>query len=227
MPAKNIIDIIICAVTAIIGFIGLTLSSSAIKKGIRKEVFLYYTNLSNIAVVLFQLCLLVSYSMRQSAFHTFLAAPWFRLTAAMMILLTFIVYHFLLRPEIKKNAAEPMARDKSIGNICVHYAVPIITFIQWIISADKDGLLVTDGLIWLICPAVYAAFIIIRAKIIDLRLKQDNDSFSEENYIKYPYGFLNVDVLGGARVAANIAIVGIACAAIGCLSAVTAIFLSA
>ncbi|MBO7319589.1 MAG: hypothetical protein J6V06_06185, partial [Clostridia bacterium] len=74
MTVKNIIDIILCAVTAAIGIVGLTFNSSIIKKGIRREIFIYYTNLSNIAVVLFQLCLLVSYSVPQSAFHTFLSA---------------------------------------------------------------------------------------------------------------------------------------------------------
>ena len=227
MTVKNIIDIILCAVMAAIGIVGLTFNSSIIKKGIRREIFIYYTNLSNIAVVLFQLCLLVSYSVPQSAFHTFLSASWMRITAAMMILLTFIVYHFVLRPEIKKFATEPMTTEKSIGNICVHYAVPLLTFAQWIFVADKKDLLITDGLIWLICPAVYAIFVFTRSKLIEIKVTNGNKPLSDSEKVKYPYGFLNIDVLGGARVAANIVVVGIACAASGCLAALAAIFLSA
>ncbi|MBE7064726.1 MAG: hypothetical protein E7384_02785 [Ruminococcaceae bacterium] len=227
MTAKNIVDIILCAVTTAMGIVGLTFNSSIIKKGIRKEIFIYYTNLSNIAIVLFQLSLLVSYSATDSRLHKFLSVSWLRLSVAMMILLTFIVYHFVLRPGIKKNSAESLTAEKSIGNFCVHYAVPILTFIQWVIAADKESLRITDGLIWLICPAVYSIFVFTRSKMIDIKSKSTCKPLSDSEKVKYPYAFLNIDVLGSARVAANIAIVGVACALSGCFAALLAIILSA
>jgi len=227
MTAYNIIDIIFSVAVTAIGIVGLTFNSSIIKKGIRSEIFIYYTNLSNIAVIIFQICLLVSYAVPESSFYELLTSPWLRLSVAMMILLTCVVYHFLLRAEIKKNGAERKSAEKSIGNLCVHYIVPLLTFVQWAWSADKKGLLVTDGLIWLVCPATYAAFVAVRGRNIDMKTKSGNDVAADGEKVKYPYGFLNIDLLGGARVAANIAIVGIACAASGCLAAFAAILLSA
>lgn len=227
MTVNAILDMIFSLVLTTIGIVGLALNSSIIKKGIRGETFIYYTSLSNITVVLYQLVLLISYSVHDSAFYRLVSSPVVRLTIMLMIMLTFVIYHFILRPEFRKNEISPMSKEKAIGNFCVHYLVPLLTFAQWIFVADKKGLLVSDGLIWIICPASYALFIVLRGRFIDLRNKKSGKTAASTDVVKYPYTFINIDSIGGARVALNIAVIGSICAVAGCLVAWIAIILSA
>ncbi|MBQ8165061.1 MAG: Pr6Pr family membrane protein [Clostridia bacterium] len=234
MTVNMLVDIILSVAVSAIGIIGVTFNCSIIKRGIRGEIFIYYTNLSNLAVILYHLLLLISYTDTESVFHRLIAASPIRLSVTLMIMLTFAIYHFVLRPICKKfhrgfysEDAPKVTADKAIGNICVHYIVPILVFAEWIFSADKSGLRITDGIIWILCPATYMLFIAVRGYLIDKKTKKSNSDNNGKTPVKYPYPFIDIDMLGGARVALNVAIIAAVCAAVGCTTAWFSIFLSA
>jgi hypothetical protein len=69
----------------------------------------------------------------------------------------------------------------------LHTAVPLLVLAWWLWLADKRGLRPRDALLWLIWPAAYCAYALIRGAVSGF----------------YPYPFLDVATLGAGRVAAN------------------------
>ncbi len=201
----------------LIGIIGMTLNSSVLQsgiKGFRKDMFIYYTNLSNIAVVIYHLILFISSFYKESTAYGLFALPVMRLSVTLMILMTFVIYHFILRPAEKRKRQKQENHDekqigKTITNLCVHYVVPLTTFAEWIFVADKSTLKLTDGALWVVCPVAYVVFIMLRACILG-RKKSSYDTWK-----KYPYFFIDVDEIGVARTALNIMIIGVVSVAFG------------
>lgn len=234
MSGNAFTDIVLILIVSVTGIVGVTLNCSILKKGIRGEMFIYYTNLSNIAVIIYHLLLLISYADVQSAFHRVFSSAPFRFSVTLMIMLTFAIYHFVLRPSCKKHrigiyaeTASSISPEKYIGNLFVHYIVPILVLTEWLFSSDKNGLRVTDGMIWVMCPAIYMIFIVIRGSHIDRKLSKNPLHGDEKMPKKYPYPFIDIDMIGSGKVALNVTIIAASCAAIGCATAWLTIFLSA
>ena len=81
-------------------------------------------------------------------------------------------------------------------NIVLHYIMPIVALVDWIIDPPKSRVDFKKALSWLIFPVVYLGYSLIRGMLTDW----------------YPYPFLNIEsngVAGVALVSAGILVFGV------------------
>ncbi len=130
----------------------------------------YFTNITNVLVALHMVSVAAG---RKTASD-------FSSTITLSIIMVGIIYRLLLAPEIPKPAPE------WYPDFFVHVAVPILTTIWWIIWAPKD-LRLSRLPIWLILPAVYCGYALIRGFIQG----------------SYPYFFFDIGKFGLGAVLGN------------------------
>jgi len=66
-------------------------------------------------------------------------------------------------------------------NVVLHQLMPIVLVIDWIFSPPQARLTIRRALVWMLFPAAYLVYSLIRGPIVDW----------------YPYPFLNPDEVGG------------------------------
>ena len=174
--------------------IGITMHKDFYAGKGRKEFFCFYTNVSNLAVLLY-FALAAPMLYKTPALHPMIAHAEF--AVMMCIMLTLAVFHLLLFPAIHMAIRDmPRTREYRIlraDNFIIHYLVPLSVFAYWLLcSPNKQTLNVSDALYWTALPVVYILLIFVRAKI---------KGAITETSSPYPYPFLDRDVLGTRRVA--------------------------
>jgi hypothetical protein len=148
----------------------------------------YYTLQSNIVVLGFFGFLLVRNLWTRKA-----VSPTIKGGVTVCITLTFLVYHFVLRPMMFSMEATTMYND-SLANVLVHYVVPLMVIADWLMFDKKGMMKKLDPLRWTAIPWAYFIFALIRAQFGD---------FSGTNS-RYPYFFIDIDKYGVGQVALNI-----------------------
>ena len=161
------------------------------KKCLRAGFFVYYTHLSNLLVLVYELALGASGHDPNCGVYRWLSAPGVALSMTLCIYVTHLIYALVLIPLAKRDNDEAWLRGRySFANVCVHYIVPGLVVLQWLLWQDKTGLSVRHALWWLVLPLAYFAFVMLRArtgKPIGLSDKL------------YPYPFLDYPALGAKR----------------------------
>ena len=108
---------------------------------IRPGFFVFYTNLSNLLLAVYQLTLGVSGHDPQCGVFRWLSSAGVALSMTLCIFVTHLIYQWVLVPSAKKGGkALSDIGFSSFGNLCVHYAVPWLTVVQWLLWQDKSGL---------------------------------------------------------------------------------------
>ena len=97
------LEIILSIIIIAAGFYGMFLGGCMKNPGHSRNLFSYYTNLSNIAVLVYQLCVLGSFLAPNSSFYFAVRNPLLQYSVANAITMTFLVYHFVLFPMVKKH----------------------------------------------------------------------------------------------------------------------------
>jgi hypothetical protein len=110
--------------------------------------------------------------------------------AILYILITGLVFNLVL-------AKGPILLSGSLSSILLHFCVPIMATLDWLLFLPHRRLHWRNALHWLIYPLAYLAFVLIRGLLIS-------------GPYRYPYFFVNVDQIGYGGVALNTLIFGIA-----------------
>ncbi len=187
------LGIILSALIVIFGVIGLTMHRDFYENLMRREFFCFYTNVSNLVVLLyFSIAAPILYT--RASLHVLI--PHLEFAVMMCIMLTCCVFHLVLFPPIYKTALSmPHTREYMIvctDNIIIHYLVPLSVLTYWVLcSPQKHALGAADALYWTVLPLIYIAGIFLRAK---------RKGIIEEAASPYPYPFLDIDGLGIAPV---------------------------
>lgn len=117
--------------------------------------------------------------------------PTLRGMATLAILVTFLSYQFML-----KDTGFTMYSYRSIYSFMkdnlVHFVIPLMTILDWILFSPKGLFKWYDCLLWLLYPLCYLGYILFRG------LTFPPSAFV--NIPKWPYFFLNVDKLGLQKV---------------------------
>ena len=188
------LETVFAALIALLAATGLLLVSRVLEgpDKRRRQIFVYYTNLSNAAMLLIHLLLLFPGPIREA-----LRTPLARYLATLCILVTFLIYFFVLtrfgRHE-KKDTMQSLG-TRRYGNALVHYLVPLGAFLEWLTAADKRGLSVRSALWWLIVPLAYLVFLLLRAK---------TGVIIENTGSLWPYAFMDRDRLGWRKWSRNL-----------------------
>ena len=161
------------------------------KKCIRAGFFVYYTHLSNLLVLAYQLALGIAGHDPSCGVFRWLSAPVTALSMTLCIYVTHLLYAFVLIPAAKHSGDADWLRGRySFANLCVHYVTPGLTVLQWLLWQDKTGLTLRHAACWLALPLAYFAFVMLRART------GKPIGFSQK---LYPYPFLDYPRLGAKR----------------------------
>lgn len=199
---------VLSALIAAISLIGLTMHKDFYAGRRRKDFFCFYTNVSNLLVLLY-FALLAPRLYASARLRALI--PHAEFSLMMSIMLTFMVFHHLLSPAIYREMKDaPRDREFAIvfaDNFIIHYLVPFLVLAYWVLcSPGKRTLSLSDALLWTFVPLGYLVYIFLSAPL------RGN---IEESDSPYPYPFLNVRRLGVRRVAGACALLYGACAVAG------------
>jgi len=161
---------------------------------IRWMNLVYFTNLSNLACLIFYIYLIAItiLGIKKSGVRG-AGSPNAFLRGALMMMttVTMLVYHFMLSATgfVMLINANPLM---SAANALLHYAAPCLVLIDWLLFDEKKRFKAYYPVCWLGIPAIYFIFTVIRA--------QTGGAITGTGS-RYPYYFLDADALGISGVA--------------------------
>ena len=172
--------VIFRTVYVVLGLIGALHSLGYFSRAFNTDFYVYYTTLSNLICTgtMTVLLVLTIRDFHQPEPKSY--APCFKFMCVIMIMVTCLVYNFLL-------AGEHSVADYflSIGNLLNHLILPIMFVVDWVLFDQHGQTRWYYPLMCLIMPLVYVVFIVIRGAI-----------FAGQDMLLYPYFFLNLPKLG-------------------------------
>lgn len=145
----------------------------------------YYTNISNLLILLF-----FAYLLYLSIRGIPLSQKHYRLKACftICITLTFLVYHFLLAED------STPAEFYTIKNITLHYIAPILVIIDFIVFDQRKMYTILDPVYWTFIPILYLIFSLVKGIVFRIPIP-------DEEHTPFPYFFLNITKYGIKTVA--------------------------
>lgn len=140
--------------------------------------FSYFTILSNILVAL---CLSIPLFIPKHTAGQFFSHRSVSTSIAVYIFIVGLVYNLVLR-----NIWTPTGWQLVADNL-LHVAVPLLYLLYWYFFTQRESLPWKSLLAWLIFPALYLAYTLIRGSMVNW----------------YPYPFVDAGKLGYVKVALN------------------------
>jgi len=185
---------------------GLTARSGILHRRLQLDMFVYYTNLSNLLILIYFLLRVVL--PRGTALYRFLDTETVFFSVMMAIGLTFLIYHFLLLPQIRatRAAGGELGGPLTFSSIMAHYVVPWLTILNWVVRAPKARLTYGAAFAWFVIPFSYFAFALIRAPF------SGNLSLTDS---PYPYPFMDPTRIGWRGVFVNVTLIFAGCVMLG------------
>lgn len=173
-----------------------TLGNGLTPLGAVWRFLIYFTILSNLFVAVSLTVVIIAAS---SPAGRFFLKPATIAGIGVYIFIVGLVYNIALR-----NIWNPIGRAR-LADELLHVAVPLLYLLYWVIFASKKGLQWKHVFYWLLFPALYIAYALIRGSI--------------EGF--YPYYFINPDELGVQKVLLNSIVLLAAFVVAGCLFVTT------
>lgn len=152
--------------------------------------FSYFTVLSNIFAVI--ALLLGAFALATGT--NSVAVHLVRGAAALYMTMTGIVFAVLLAG-IEGSVLTAVPWD----NIVLHYIMPIVMLLDWVVDRPSSGVPYDKAVLWLIFPLVYVVYSLVRGAVTGW----------------YPYPFLDVSANGAVSVAVTSVCIAILAALIG------------
>lgn len=115
---------------------------------------------------------------------------FFKSGVLLSILLTGLVYHFMLAPLATAD------QYYNVQNFIVHYIMPGLMVLDWLLLDKRATLQWFAPIIWTVFPLLYSMFAIFNGLVIKLPIPNNPDS-------PFPYFFLNISKYGISGVFAN------------------------
>lgn len=160
---------------------------------------LYYTNWSNFFVFVFFLFMILFPECNENKKLLNIKGG-----ITMMILLTAVIYHFLLNG--KEFHMESIKTAEGLGSFLLHYYTPLLVLLDWLLWDKKGAFFQKSPIFWTAIPAIYMVFLFCIAS---------KGNFIPNQNTKYPYNFIAVDLLGWERVFVNIVAISACYIAVG------------
>ena len=167
-----------------IGLIGIVASLGVFEDvlHLRWDFYVHFTNLSNymcIAIVFAEL--MQTAKKTENSYVT--TTPFLKFIGVLAILLTFLVFNFVLAGRPDRNPQD----NWRVASIIFHVVLPTMYVSDWILFYEHNKVRWFYPLISVVVPTVYVIFVFVRAAIVN---------FNPEVPYLYPYFFLNLDNLG-------------------------------
>ncbi|MGI6368922.1 MAG: Pr6Pr family membrane protein [Anaerolineae bacterium] len=117
--------------------------------------------------------------------------------------ITMLVYHLVLFP----HRAALGLRRLTAPDLMIHYVTPLVVIGNWLLLVPKGRYRALDPLLWLLLPLAYLGYSMLRAAL--------GGSFPGGE--RYPYYFIDVDIIGWRIWWRNVALCLLAFGALGYL----------
>ena len=186
-----------------IGLIGIVASIGIFDDimNLRWDFYLHFTNLSNYLCIGIVFAELIQTAKKEADSYVS-AAPFLKFIGVLAILLTFLVFNFLLAGQPDRDPQD----NWRVRSISFHVILPIMYVVDWILFYEHKKVRWFYPLASVVFPVLYVIFIYVRAAILN---------FNPEAPYIYPYFFLNLETQGVAGVAKWVVILFIGFIALG------------
>ncbi|MBR5308813.1 MAG: Pr6Pr family membrane protein [Clostridia bacterium] len=168
---------------------------------LRTDFYVHFTNISNYLCIGIVFAELVQTAKKKTDSYVNVA-PFLKFIGVLAILLTFLVFNFLLAGQ---PGRDPQANWR-VASITFHVILPIMYVFDWLLFYEHKKVKWYQPIASVIFPVIYVIFVYTRAAIVN---------FNPEVPYLYPYFFLNLDNLGVAGVAKWVAILFVGFIALG------------
>jgi len=146
----------------------------------------YFTNQSNLLVMALTAHLIHGHLMSgKKKTRTSRLFTEVRGTLLVAISMTFIIFHFLLRPVLLETGYEHVVY--SLQSHLLHYLVPLMFIFDWLLFDQKGRFRLESPFLWTIYPLLYFLFAVIRAQLGGPLPRSDSH---------YPYFFMDFNLFG-------------------------------
>ena len=164
----------------------------------RWDFYIHFTNLSNYLCIIIMLIELCDTAKKKNDGYVS-TLPVLKFIALLGILLTFIIYNFVLAPQ------RDLKDSFVVASMTLHIILPLMFTFDYILFYEHGKLKWYYPIMSAIFPLLYAAFVYIHAAIY----KFDSSIYypGRKDPFIYPYFFLNLDKYGVAGVIRNILII--------------------
>lgn len=165
------------------------------------NMLLYYTEMSNILVFSFMIFLVIyEWIYGKTSNNPRLTRVKGGITMAITI--TFMVYHFMLRPYVEPESFW------NFSNLLVHYVAPLCMIFDTLCLDKVKTYYWFDPFIWTLIPLAYFGFGLYNGLVLQWEIPGTPDS-------PFPYYFINVTKYGALAVAQVSAIIAVLYVLIG------------
>ena len=173
----------------------------------RWDFYVYFTNLSNfLCFGVMLVALIQTIKRKEDGYVT--ATPLLKFIGMLGILLTFLVFNFVLAGAADRN---PQLNWR-IGSICFHVVLPLMYIADWFLFYERKKTTWRYPIASISFPLGYAIFLLIHAAILGF----DTSILTPTGTtLIYPYFFVNLETQGVPGVLMWIAILSVAFVAIG------------
>ena len=152
----------------------------------RWDFYVHFTNISNYLCIGIVIAELIETAKKRVDSYV-CTAPFLKFIGVLAILLTFLVFNFLLAGQPDRD---PQANWR-VASICFHVILPVMYVFDWLLFYEHKKVRWFYPLASVLFPVLYVAFVYVRAAIL---------TFNPEAPYIYPYFFLNLDTQGLAGV---------------------------
>ena len=173
----------------------------------RWDFYVYFTNLSNfLCFGVMLVALIQTIKKKEDGYVT--ATPLLKFIGMLGILLTFLVFNFVLAGAADRN---PQLNWR-IGSICFHVVLPLMYIADWFLFYERKKTTWRYPIASISFPLGYAIFLLIHAAILGF----DTSILTPTGTtLIYPYFFVNLETQGVPGVLMWIAILSVAFVAMG------------
>ena len=173
----------------------------------RWDFYVYFTNLSNfLCFGVMLVALIQTIKRKEDGYVT--ATPLLKFIGMLGILLTFLVFNFVLAGAADRN---PQLNWR-IGSICFHVVLPLMYIADWFLFYERKKTTWRYPITSITFPLGYAIFLLIHAAILGF----DTSILTPTGAtLIYPYFFVNLETQGVPGVLMWIAILSVAFVAMG------------
>ena len=176
-------------------------------KMFRWDFYIYFTNLSNfLCFGVMLVALIQTIKRKEDGYVT--ATPLLKFIGMLGILLTFLVFNFVLAGAADRN---PQLNWR-IGSICFHVVLPLMYIADWFLFYERKKTTWRYPIASISFPLAYAIFLLIHAAILGFNTSILTPTGAT---LIYPYFFVNLETQGVPGVLMWIAILSVAFVAMG------------
>ncbi len=190
MRIKNMrLSVIFKLILVLAALLGILIQIGLLGGELRLSVLNYYTLMSNTLCLAYFFAAMVYEANRGGTL-----LPALKGAVVLGITITGLVYHFML------SGSFQMQGTLSLSNMLLHYIVPVMAVMDWLLFSQKGRYSRKSPFIWLLVPDGYFIYAVIRVAL-GASLGYGGN--------RYPYPFLNADALGWRQVLINGAVLNL------------------